>query len=518
MIQKIKKYSVIIFSIVFMSACTEDIMDEINNNENNPSEADARLIMTDVMTATAFSTVGGTVSFYSSIYIEHEGGVQQQAYNAETRLESASASTNNNDYNSIYENIRNIKTVIKKTSEGGNESYNKVTLGVAKLFLAYNAAVLTDIFGDTPYLQASEYDENGQPKYMQPDIDKQEDIYKDIMKNLDEALVFLGKADKYGMGEQDLIYGGDAEKWKKVAYGLKARYLMRTLFRSTDKNKDLNEIVANVDKSFTSYKEQFMFDHYNGSSTINPLYAISVGSYRDLLGASLSFIEKLVDRNDPRGILMYNDYYTDAESDITDVTILKGKAFKNGDGDMQAYVYPISYSNLAKTMPTFMLSYHELLFLKAEALVRLNKKTEAEAALKTAIDASIYAFVKCVNNGKTSLKGKTAISIESTDIDSYFTNSVKPLFDANPVKEIMIQKYIAFNGASGESLEAYNDYRRLKAMGEDFIELKNPKNTDKFPHRFPYGNSGTTANQKIKAIFGDGSYVYKEPVWWAGGK
>jgi hypothetical protein len=60
--------------------------------------------------------------------------------------------------------------------------------------------------------------------------------------------------------------------------------------------------------------------------------------------------------------------------------------------------------------------------------------------------------------------------------NDYFDNSVKALFDANPLKETMIQKYLAFFGASGESLEAYNDYRRLKAMGESFIELSNPNN------------------------------------------
>ena len=54
----------------------------------------------------------------------------------------------------------------------------------------------------------------------------------------------------------------------------------------------------------------------------------------------------------------------------------------------------------------------------------------------------------------------------------YFDKNVKPLFEANPLKETMIQKYLAFFGASGEAVEAYNDYRRLKAAGEDFITLK----------------------------------------------
>lgn len=101
--------------------------------------------------------------------------------------------------------------------------------------------------------------------------------------------------------------------------------------------------------------------------------------------------------------------------------------------------------------------------------------------------------------------------------NDYFDNSVKALFDANPLKETMIQKYLAFFGASGESLEAYNDYRRLKAMGESFIELSNPNNKSKFPLRYTYGSSDVLSNQNVKEAFGDGQYVYSENVWWAGG-
>ena len=101
--------------------------------------------------------------------------------------------------------------------------------------------------------------------------------------------------------------------------------------------------------------------------------------------------------------------------------------------------------------------------------------------------------------------------------ETYFTDEVEPLFDANPLQETMIQKYLAFFGASGESLEAYNDYRRLKGAGENFIVLKNPQNSSKFPLRFGYGADDVLANPEVKAAFGDGQYVYSEAVWWAGG-
>jgi hypothetical protein len=54
----------------------------------------------------------------------------------------------------------------------------------------------------------------------------------------------------------------------------------------------------------------------------------------------------------------------------------------------------------------------------------------------------------------------------------------------------------------------------MKAMGNDFYGLKNP---NPFPLRTPYGDSDVTANPNIEVAYGDGSYVYTENVWWAGG-
>ena len=79
----------------------------------------------------------------------------------------------------------------------------------------------------------------------------------------------------------------------------------------------------------------------------------------------------------------------------------------------------------------------------------------------------------------------------------------------------MNQKYLALYDE--EAIESYNDYRRLKAMGnENLITLANPNKT-KFPLRFTYGTSDVTTNLNIKDAYGDGTYVYTENVWWAGG-
>ncbi len=59
-----------------------------------------------------------------------------------------------------------------------------------------------------------------------------------------------------------------------------------------------------------------------------------------------------------------------------------------------------------------------------------------------------------------------------------------------------------------------NVMMRLKAMGEEYIKLDNPY---KFPLRAPYGADDVSANPNVEAAFGNGQYVYTDPVWWAGG-
>ena len=61
----------------------------------------------------------------------------------------------------------------------------------------------------------------------------------------------------------------------------------------------------------------------------------------------------------------------------------------NGDLVQSQLEYTVSMFCAAQTAPTHILSYHEVLFLKAEALCRLNRKDEAKAVLKEAVVAGM---------------------------------------------------------------------------------------------------------------------------------
>jgi hypothetical protein len=493
-------------------SCSEDIMDNINKDVNHSTDAQAKFILAEVLTSTAFHNVGGDFNTYLSSYVEHEVGVHNQLYRAEHRSgEPSVSSTFNNVWNSCYEALKNARIIIGKCSEGGAQEGNQITKGIGEVMAAYNLALITDMYGDTPWVEACDY-----VSYMNPRIDKQEVIYKDVISYLDAAIADLQGADAHGsgpVGEYDLIYKGNASKWLKFAYGLKARYTMRLIKRSSNVTQDMENVLDYVSKSFTSAGEQAAFAIYNASN-LNPLFDFQWS--RDGLGASESMANKLIERNDPR---IGRVFVTAGWVQITGKDDEEFFMAPNGANEQKQYYYNTSIFTYSQVAPTLLLSYHEVLFLKAEALCRLSR--DAESALKEAVVAGIAntevsiqaAFDAPTVNGYGGL-AKTTSAITPEKAGDYFENKVKPLFTAAPLKEVMNQKYIAFFGASGESTECYNDIRRMKALGENFITLENP---NPFPLRCPYGTDDTTANPNVQAAYGDGKYVFTEPVWWAGG-
>src|SRR5690606_10896069 len=140
---------------IAFSSCSEDRMDEINRNPNDPTDVQAKFILADVIVKTAVNNVGGDLSTYLSTYVEHEVGTYNQLWRAEHREnEPQSASTFNNSWGSLYEVIKDTRIMIDNCSEGGSQEGNYTTLGIAQIMQAYNLALLTDMYGDVPYSEA----------------------------------------------------------------------------------------------------------------------------------------------------------------------------------------------------------------------------------------------------------------------------------------------------------------------------------------------------------------------------
>jgi len=460
-------------------ACSEKIMQEINFNPNNPEDVASRLIITDLINRTAFTVTGADFALYSSVYVEYNVGTWGQVYNAEIRVsEPISSSTYNNSWNAVYRNLYNLKEIIAKCSDGGKEEGNTAMLGMAQVLSAYNLAILTDLVGDVPWTEAL------QPGVIwAPALDSQESIYKAVDKLLTDGIANLEKQTSFAaIGTQDPIYGGVASRWLKFAWGLKARYAMRLSHRSPN----YDAVLAAANKSFATKSEEALFK-CTATGIRNPFQRFFTD--RDNLGASQSLLDKLVDRDDPRESVFFKIHPNNTELIFA----------PNGSPIQSQRYYSISAQATSRAdAPVYLMSYHELEFLKAEAYARKGDLNNVKTHLKNAVSAAF------VNSG-----------LKADDATKYFESYIEPRLSnqTEAIREVMFQKYLGLFEI--EAIETYNDIRRLRAMGQgDIIVLANP---NRFPLRFTYGAEDVVSNANVEKAYGDGSYVYTENVWWAGG-
>ncbi len=491
------------------TACSEDYMDKINEDKDSAKDAASKFIIPDLMLRTAQNVIGGDFNTYIGSYVEYWAGTHNQLYQAEKRnAEVRLSSTFNNGWGDIFYLIRNAKLTIDKSKSEVPEAVQ--ARAIAETMLAYILAEATDLFGDIPYTEVGNAWDTPYPN-----ADSQESIYTEVFRLLDDAAATFA-TNPASVGGQDFIYGGSNTAWIKFINGLKARYTLRLNNRSSN----LAKVIEYVDASFSSAAEQASMP-YAGTNNQNPLFDFEWS--RDGISSCTSMWNKLMERNDPRADRVYWHSNTWAHFDGVDA---EGVLAPTGSPTESQGQYLYDVFMFAEKAPVHFLSYHELMFIKAEAQARLGKTAEAKESLKEAIMAAFVNLEISVDAGINAPSVLAYDGIEPITVlkpnesealaEEYFDDTVEALFDANPLKEVMLQKYIGLWGGNGEAVETYADIRRLKAEGKgDIYGLINP---GKFPLRCPYGNDDVTANPNIEKLYTDaGNYVFTENVWWAGG-
>lgn len=481
-----KKYILMAMSAALLgfTACSEDTLDEINKDNQHPSPdvVPAYLQLSEAIMSTGFSTVSGDLAFYLSSLNEQEIGVgNNQLMKAELRNSSewAASTTFNNVWNSTYGNLMNIRQMqnkVKNEVPGNVGQYD--ILGIAQVLEALNFGILTDMHGDIPYSEAVQGQGNLQPK-----LDAQKDVYAGIMATLDDAITNLEKgAGLKSAKDQDLVLGGDSKKWEAFAYALKARYI---LHQSAVESNVWPQVEAAAAKAVELGFEGAAITEFNGQTCDNP-WSAYIWS-RSYVASSKTVTNLMEATNDPR--LEYYTYGT-------------GESYAPGDEDAAkvadgSLAFPQWYDY--GSQPLHLFSKAELYFILAEAQLRQGK--DATDAFQTAVKTAVGEIMTLVKDDTDA----------ATFVESLGSPTLQTLFE---------QKYLA--QSYDEQIEAYNDLRRCKAMGESYITLTNPFNTqssiNRYPERLPYGNSSVLSNPHVKAVYGDGTYVYTEKTWINGGK
>lgn len=445
----------IVLSILFAS-CKK--LDDLSTSPNSPSTVPASSLLGTIEVAT-FATYGTGFTRTTNILTQQLTGTNLGQYGAFTDyilLEGDFV----NDWITLYSNAMvNAKNLSNQYGEG-SPYYN----GMAKVLLAANLGVATDMFGDVPYSEALD----GENLNFTPHFDSQESILAAVQSLLDEAITEFNKpasSNVYLPGSDDLIYGGDVEMWKSAAYMLKARYALRLTKKGA--SSAATNALSYLSSAGVTGSENDMNAIYFGGSTSSNQWADFQVQRADYIKMGAYFIDLMQGSADPR---------------------LPYFASLDGDGGYSGTT-PEDKSNISTSdigpaindasAPQAIISYVECKFIEAEANLILGNTVSAQAAFEEAVSASL-------------------IQVTGAD-DAAFVAAATATLD---VENIITQKYIALF----TRLEPYNDYRRT---GFPALTPNTDASIATIPARLPISSDERTSNPNAV------TESITTPVWWA---
>src|SRR5690606_7047567 len=244
------KYSFLIL-LVFLAAGCKDSFFDINDNPNNPTDESMQpnLLLPSVLNATASKMAT------SYDYAAHWMGywARSGSYGPSNPLENYDLTTtyeqdewvNGNTtvtYPTVswYDILMDAKVMERKAAEEGQTFY----VAIAKVIRSIGFMYLVDQYNNVPYTQALNMEE-----YISPAYDNGQDIYNDLLLQLDEAASLFASADPLanpGIEAADIMFHGDTQMWRKLVNTQRLKLLIRQseVFGATAPAEQLNAIQA----------------------------------------------------------------------------------------------------------------------------------------------------------------------------------------------------------------------------------------------------------------------------------
>lgn len=393
-----------IATLMLMVSCE---ISEVNVNPNSPTQVPENVILPFAEESIA-RLMAGSGQVMSGIFMQYYEGIDNHPRQVQQYVVNETLYVDW-DWNDYYDGpMINLKKMIEVAKGNGNFYY----VGIGNTLLALCLGNVTSLWGDIPYSEALDGANNKSPKF-----DPQKSIYEAIQTLLDSAIVNFNKSyNGRKPSTDDILFGGDIAKWQKAAYALKARYYMHLTKRSAqlDFNPAQKALEA-CQNAMSSSSDDMLFPYGYSASEYNPFYSFTRLGY---IIPNITFTSLLSALNDPR-----KDFYYK-------------KKFGLANLENSYFTSPNS--------PVFMITYHELKFIEAEARLRLDENDPlAQTVLRDAIRASL-----------TKICGD---AVPQATIDSYVdANAILTGDFENKLKTIIRQKYIAMFA----SIESWTDYRR----------------------------------------------------------
>ena len=478
-----------------LTACDADKLTEVNVNPNNPEVVSSQALFTNGTVGLMQSMRGsGLTHGFAGVWSQHFAEIQYP----ETDLNQPRTANIDAFWARFYTGT------ITGPTMGSLQDYNQILLqsaGVPNIIAptlvirAFSVQTLTDMWGDVPFTEAGRGAEIFTPKY-----DPQSVVYDSIFAMLGSAATLsVGSDDPASpnyarMGEADPVYGdrsatGQAQAWAKLANSLRARAGLR--LSQVDAAKSQAQLTAALAGPVFASNDDNAFMSWPGGTLGNPLCLnwlnAGCGGTRDDQRVSKRLVDTLVANADPR-LAAFADPTGNSQKASPSVCDIPYRGYPNGleapnevnpcDPDegnfsLSDYSRP-NMSIRSPDSPSWIMTYSELMFIKAEAAERSLVGTPAQAAAfyTAAITASMEQW-----------------GIGATAIAAYLARpQVAYKGGAAGLQQIAYEKWVALYN---QETEAWAEQRRLDypvlTPGPDAV-------TTTVPTRIPYPASEQSLN------------------------
>ncbi|MCB0851676.1 MAG: SusD/RagB family nutrient-binding outer membrane lipoprotein [Bacteroidetes bacterium] len=416
-----------------------------------------------VQSARNILSIGGRVS---GTIVQHFTGVEAQPLSYTTYLIDEQTLTDFWETGLYAGAMKDCAIIIQKAEEEDQPFYE----GIGKVLMAFNLGIATSYWGDVPFSQALKGTASLKTPY-----DTQESVYGSIQTLLDEAIIAFEKEPVIGgPAVDDLIFGGDPIRWKATAYALKARYIMHL---SKRRENAAVEALEWISQAFQTASDAPVFYFGNSDNESNPLALF--GKERPQQMVVGDFLGDLMAaKNDPRRLVYWVE--------------------ENGKREFHK-LFNTSLIRAQRSSTLALITYTELMFLKAEALLRTGDATASQVYTM----ALIHSMEE---NGITSQQYNPYLAFNAGLNLSTFEAKLERL---------MTQKYIALYGQN--PTETWVDYRRT---GYPVLEVPanatssfNPSLVIPLRVLYPIGERTTNKENYDEAIARQGGHLMDVKMW-----
>lgn len=478
-------------------ACNTDNITTANRNPNDPTSAPAGALFTSATAASVQRWVG----FGGAAIITQQ--LANTTYPTDDSYISLQADGTSGNFNAPYTNdLPDLRQVIAKGMAAGDAG----VYGPAMVLQTWDFSYLTDQWGDVPYSEAIHADSG----IVTPKYDAQKDIYAGFFVTLKDAATAMAgaTAGAPGLGSSDPIYGGSLAKWREFGNSLHARYALR---------------LVNVDPALADAELRAAFSDAGGVFQSNADNAKLVWP-----GDGVNdnpFADNLKQRDDGRLARTMTSLMTnDPRIRVYGQPVVDSSAYPGGYGGMPAALtqdsanvwyrkasrpgtifYPgvTSYGTFGTSAglatPSYLMTYAELLFIKAEAAERgLGGLSAGEAATdyNNAIQASMEQW---------GIIDAAAISAFMASPDIAYKGGTAGL------KQIATQKWIAL---FSDDAQAWIEWRRTCQPAN---VIPGPNTIVPYiPRRYYYSTTEASVNAENlnAAIARQGPDDFSTRVYW----